>query len=119
MWRRGGHLARYGDEDDGRDLSPHSSDSPTISEDMTSIEETLNTIEEQKEAYDTSETLPWWVIAPREQRDPQLPASSLTDTQLYFVVQTRLTAKERRDKYPEKFDMRGIPLRGRPNRRAP
>lgn len=89
----------------------------TSTEETTGIEEQVmeeQAIEEQEEAYDTGEALPSWVIAPKAQRDPLLPVSPLTDTQLYLVVQTRLTAKERRDRYPEEFDVRGIPLRGRP-----
>lgn len=137
------HLSKYGDEDDGRKLSSHSSDSSAVSVSMASNEETTGEVEqskeerireeqgmegqamtqqatgEEEEVYDTGEALPWWVVAPKAQRDPLLPASPLTDIQLYHVVHTRLTAKERRDMYPGEFDAKGIPLRGRANRGAP
>lgn len=88
----------------------HSSDSTEVPASMTSTEEAPDTEGQMteattKEAYDTGETLSWWVIAPKEQRDPMLPDSPLTDTQLYFVVHTRLSGKERHDRYPKEFDM--------------
>lgn len=75
-------------------------------------------IEEKREkVYDFEEALPWWVMSPKESRDPMLSASSLSNIKLFLIAHIRLSVKNRHKRYPEEFEAKGINAKALQSRR--